>query len=539
MTPDVVVIGSGFGGSIAAFRWALAGKSVLVLERGPAVGRDPRNPAERDLPQTQDPRWLVNIFRSYRGVAPPGTESMDVLAGSCVGGGSVVYSGASLRAPGFVFERSESLVPGVSRRLWPSDLSRQTLDPYYDLVSNALPVTKMVWRAEGETDRWMQVARRGAVWARAFLDAGYSKIEPMTQAVTDCLHCGWCNVGCRYDRKNDMLRNYLRAATEKLGVQVQDLSAALTIEPAGDRWRVRYRRLAKPTMSIFDPRGPMDEIEAERVVIAAGTVGTATLLMRSRPFMPKLSPHLGFHLSGNGDLPVAAFLPATAEFPDGPQSYQGVAMDTVATEWLTDAPDEGFVVITQHMLPLSTAVLGKYGNQAGRPPDLWGLDRKHQFHDYGDRFVGLAVVGLDDSEGQIWIDEGQMNDVLLTLGVRFEPTAATKARWNKARAVIKGIVARAGGQFVDLAAELPNKNQTAHPLGTARMAEEGVEQGVVDPSLRVHGYDNLWVVDGSVVPSALAVNPSLTIAAVAERAMLQATGVRVDQALTPAQVLQP
>jgi choline dehydrogenase-like flavoprotein len=349
------------------------------------------------------------------------------------------------------------------------------------------------------------------------------RIEPLRQAVTDCLHCGWCNAGCPYGRKNDLLQNYLPAA-ERLGVAIEPLAAALTIEPAPDGYRVRYRKMPSPTMSIFDPRASLDEVTAPEVIIAAGTVGTATLLHRSRPFLPTLSWHVGQHLSGNGDLPLGAFLPARTD------GYQGVAMDTVTYQWLES---DGFIVITQHMLPLSTAVLGR-GDGAG-PPSMWGLERKHDFRDFGAHFVGLAVIGLDDSEGQIVTDEGQINGALLTLGVRYAPSEATTARWNRARTVLRAIVEGAGGRFLDLAHELPVRNQTAHPLGTARMAEEGAAEGVVSPDLDVHGYPGLRIVDGSVIPSALAVNPSLTIAAVAERAML--AGADPASAPTPAEIL--
>lgn len=507
MSPDVVVIGSGFGGAIAAFRLALAGKRVLVLERGPWV-------ATPDLRQTQDPRWLVNIFRSYRGFAPPGVESMDILVGSCVGGGSVVYSGASLRAPSMVFGR---------QGWWPGGYSRASLDPYYALVERALPVNRLAWSAPDEP--WREVPKRGGVWGAALAGAGYT-VEPLRQAVTDCLHCGWCNAGCKFGKKNDLLQNYLPAAL-RLGASIEPLAAVQWIEPALGGFRVRYRKLAAPTQSIFDPRAPMHEVTAPEVVLAAGTVGSATILMRSRPFLPLVSPHVGLHLSGNGDLPLAAFLPG-----DPTEPYKGVAMDTVSYQWLAS---DGFIVISQHMLPLSTAVLGRAGGSG--PPTFWGLDRKHDFRDYGTQFVGLAVIGLDDSEGQVYLDEGQVNQALLALGVRYQPTEATRARWGRAREVLRAVVEGAGGRFVDLADELPVRNQTAHPLGTARMSDGGPGFGVVSPDLDLYGYPGIRVVDGSVIPSALAVNPSLTIAAVAERAMLRATGVALEDAPTPADVL--
>lgn len=126
---DVVVVGSGFGGAIPAYHLAAGGARVVVLERGPWLASD-----EFDHDFLLGSSY-TRIFDFTVG------DGMSVLAGNCVGGGSVVYFATMPRAPRFVFERSGSL----GRRMWPAAISRDTLDPWYDVVSGALPVTEQSW----------------------------------------------------------------------------------------------------------------------------------------------------------------------------------------------------------------------------------------------------------------------------------------------------------------------------------------------------------------------------------------------------------
>ena len=123
-------------------------------------------------------------------------------------------------------------------------------------------------------------------------------------------------------------------------------------------------------------------------------IGTAGLLLRSRQYLPDLSPELGRHLSGNGDLALLATLPRSRRLPGRGRvrQYQGVAMDTVCYEWLRS---HGFVIITQHQLSLATV---PNGAPVG---SWWGLEKKRQMLRYGDQMLGLAVIGIDGSPGTV------------------------------------------------------------------------------------------------------------------------------------------
>jgi enediyne biosynthesis protein E9 len=491
---DVAVIGSGFGGAIAAFRYAAAGLRVVVLERGARI-------PDADLRQSQAPDDLFRVYTRYQSTFIDG-DGLDVLTGTVVGGGSIVYSGASLRAPSFVFDRTGA----DGRALWPEGLTRSSLEPHYDTVEQNLPVTQLLWRTDDPAEAWRQVPRRGSAWARAMGRAGHT-VVPLRQAVQDCVHCGWCNTGCRFGAKRDLTKSYLPAAealgaTVRAGVEVQHLSRL------GDgRWQVLGAARTGPGPLDLGPEVTL--VEADHVVLAAGTVASTLLLMRSGID----NPHLGRHISGNADLPIAAFLAEPTDV------YQGVVMDTVSFDFLrpeTSGPHaaDKFVIVSQHMLPFATLVCGHGGEG---PPDAWGLARKHRYRDFGRHFIGLAVIGLDEQEGVIEGPEVHANPGVRLLPLRYRVAPSTRAVWDRATQVCRDVVEGAGGTFVDLSRELANP-QTAHPLGGARMGASAAD-GVVDADGFVHGAAGLSVLDGAMVPSALAVNPSLTIAALVERAM--------------------
>ncbi|HEV3228917.1 MAG TPA: GMC family oxidoreductase [Solirubrobacteraceae bacterium] len=489
---DVCVIGSGFGGSIAAYYLAHAGQRVVVLERGPLR---PTESLQLDI-KTRD---LLEITHTFNG------DGISILVGSAVGGGSLVYSGVSLRAPSFVFDRTQG-----GQRIWPAALTRSSLDPHYRRAEYGLGVHQLGFD---------EVAKRGGIWGLQMNRLGY-RVDPIRQATTACIHCGFCNTGCKFFRKNHLPFNYLRGA-ELAGADVRPDSEAIQVMPSNGGYTVVYG--PRDRSSAASPKAPnaasSSQIQATRVVVAGGTVGSAGLLLRSKQNLPNLSSQLGQNLSGNGDFALMALLPRSATLPGQGlvTQYQGVAMDTVCYEFLRS---HGFIIITQHELSPATLINGD------PVAKWWGLDKKHLMRHYGDQLVGIAVIGVDGSPGQIVAsstsnDENALIPAFGVSDMNFPIDGETAALFANARRIIGDLVKRMGGTLIDISLNYsPHYAQSAfsaHPIGTARMSDTPA-LGVVDAFGEVHGHPGLYVIDGAAVPTALGVNPSLTVAAVAEHA---------------------
>lgn len=502
---DVLVIGSGFGGAIAAYHLAAGGAKVVVLERGPWVTAD-----EFDHDFLLGSSY-TRVFDFVVG------DGMSILGGNCVGGGSVVYFATMPRAPGFVFERHGS----IGRRMWPAAISRETLDPWYERVEQALPVTQQ---------RWENVPYAGGLWAAACNHAGRTaNPAPSAVDVDLCTNCNWMMAGCKFDAKRSLLLNYLPGALAH-GAEIRPLHEVQHLTRTGDGYRVHYRIVDDEDYRVLHDAGTID---AKIVIMAAGTGATPVILRRSEPHLGAMPPAVGRYFSGNGErLNTAVFDEDRVrdvlglQRPDG-QAYAGyqIGRGPVVANWDHldgSLPEHERFSLEQLFFPpgLGTILAQVPG---GTDPLWFGRDKKEMLRRW-QSWLTIFIMSEDDNEGVFGEPPETGNAVRLSqqmLGtgpLRYEPTENTWRGWNLADAEIKDILERDG-----LARVAPWTNDlvgayTVHPLSSCRIGDDPATSAL-DDRHELRGHPGIFVTDGSAVPGALTVNPALTISALAERAM--------------------
>jgi enediyne biosynthesis protein E9 len=489
---DVLVVGSGFGAAPAILRLSEAGLRVLVLERGPRL-----DPA-RDFRQTQDPAYLRRYLRTIR------SDNLSLMSAEALGGGSNFYEMLSLRAPSLAFRLTER-----GDRLWPEGVSRAKLDPYYETAERMLQVRQMP--AE-------EVPKGGLAFARLMRNLGYS-CDRARYAVRRCVGSGFCVNGCIYGFKETLLKNYLPAA-EAAGARIETGLEAIEVRPLGraasaheadasTRMPARYEVLAGAPGS----RRPSLQVRAGAVVLAAGTIGTAALLLRSRRNLPRLSGQLGRNIAFNGAVKAGALL--ADDFPDSDmftgQSHPGM----ISYEFLRS---HGITVAAAKPLPAQLVSGARFRlADETREPAFWGEANVDLMRRFRRRSIVLVATGLTPPRATLTLDHRGRPKLDLPL----DPDLRRFHR--EATELLESILLRSGCRLIDAefydGSGVPRTDigfGSAHPLGACRMAD-APSRGVVDASGEVFGHPGLYVSDGAAIPSSLSVGPSLTILANAER----------------------
>jgi choline dehydrogenase-like flavoprotein len=503
---DVLVIGTGFGGAIAAYHLAAGGAKVVLLERGPWVKTEE---FEHDFLLGSS---YTRIFDFVVG------DGMSTLSGNCVGGGSVVYFAAMPRAPRFVFDRQGS----IGRRMWPSSISRDTLEPWYDRVSEALPVTR---------SDWDQATYAGGLFAAACHHAGRTA-NPVPVAIdTDrCTNCNWMMAGCRFDAKRSLLLNYLPAAVAH-GAEIRPQHEVQRISRTeGGGYRVHYTRVDDVDYRLQHEGG---EIDAKLVVLAAGAGATPVILQRSEAGLGKMPHAVGRYFSGNGERLNTAIVDEDRarelfglDRGDG-RAYEAnqIGKGPCVASWDNlDAslPEYSRFSLEQLYFPpgLGT-ILAQAPGATG--PSWFGAEKKEIVRQWRS-WLTTFTMSEDDNEGVFGPppptgNAYRISQQMLGRGsLSYTPTANTRHGWEISDAAVKDIMERDG-----LAKVMPWTNDvvgayTVHPLASCRIGEDP-GTSALDDRHELRGHPGIFVTDGSAVPCALTVNPALTIAALAERAV--------------------
>lgn len=503
---DVLIIGSGFGGALPAYHLAAGGARVTVLERGPWL-----DSSEFD----QDFLLGSSYTRVFDFVVGDG---MSVLGGNCVGGGSVVYFATMPRAPRFVFDRQGS----IGRRMWPASITRDTLDPWYDRVAEALPITRTEWDT---------VPYAGGLFAAACKHAGRTaNAAPSAIDVSKCTNCNWMMAGCKTDAKRSLLLNYLPAAIAH-GAQIRPLHEVQSLSRNDDGgYRVHYRVVDGEDYRILHDTGSID---AKIVIVAAGAGATPVILQRSEATLGKMPHAVGRYFSGNGErLNTAVFdedkvrevLGLSRPGGKAYEAYQIGRGPTVASWDKLDGnlPEyERYSLEQLYFPPALGTILAQVPD--GESPAWFGVDKKEMLRRW-QSWLTVFIMSEDDNEGVFGPppetgNANRFSQQMLGHGpLRYRPTPNTERGWALADADIKDILERDG-----LSKVRPWTNDlvgayTVHPLASCRIGDDPATSAL-DDRHELRGHPGIFVTDGSAVPGALTVNPASTIAALAERAI--------------------
>lgn len=500
------------------------GYRVLLLERG-------RRFRDEDLPRSNWNIWKylwLPIARCFGILELSVFRDLLVLHGSGVGGGSLVYANVLAEPDERLYEEPEW------RKLqdW-----RRALQPHFATARAMLGVAQnprlmLSDRAVeavahdlgvGGTFRPTEV---GVFFGEEGVEVDDPYFAGAGPARTGCNHCGACMVGCRFNAKNTLVKNYLFFA-EKWGAEIW---AEATVErllplPAGEVDGARY--LVQAAFSTDWPLRRRWQVRARNVVLSAGVVGTLELLIRGRDqerTLPALSPRVGEQVRSNSE----ALLGATAR--DRTQDMtQGIAIGSVfQPDAVTSIEPFHYPAGSSMMYRLLGAPLldggarglrrlGQVARHIARHP-LEFLASKFE-PGYGRRTIGLLVMQAKDNKlrlksGRDWTTLFRRG--LVSVRDRTRPIPAEiEIGHQVARAVANQIDGVALGNVMEGLLTAPI---TAHPLGGCPMGIS-TEDGVVDSECRVFNYPGLYVIDGSIVPANPGMNPSLTITALAEYAM--------------------
>lgn len=519
---DFVIIGSGFGGSVSAMRLTEKGYSVLVLEKGKRY--DDADFARTNL-QFWKYLWLPPL-RAFGILQISLFKGAMVLHGVGVGGGSLGYA-CVLEVP----SEATFATPAWNHPLpW-----GEVLRPYYETARRMLGVTRTprLWHADELLRQIAEARGQGATFRPTdvgiyFGTPGESAPDPYFggegPARNGCIFCGGCMVGCRYNAKNTLPKNYLYFA-EKQGARILAESEVVDVRPLsgaadGARYEVTFRRSTAWALR------RLQKVRARNVIFAAGVLGTLRLLLTLRDVrksLPALSPRLGENVRTNSE----ALLGVTAR-DDRVNYAEGIAISSIfnADEVTRVEPVRypegsdlmrilGAPLISQDY-PIPLRILISLWTLLRHPLDTL---RSYVLPGWARRSTILLVMQHVDNRMHL-----RLGRSLFTLWRKGLVAVPDQERPAPARVEIGHEIARELAQKVggfasgSLGENLLNLPTTAHILGGCPIGRNA-EEGVVDEQFQIHNYPGLYVVDGSIMPANPGVNPSLTITALAEYAM--------------------
>jgi cholesterol oxidase len=507
---DFIVIGSGFGGSVSALRLVEKGYRVLLLEKGRRFGPDDYPKTNWDLR-----RWLWKPALGMRGLFQMTFfRHLTVLTGVGVGGGSLVYAN-TLPIPGDSFFSAPSWA-GLAR--WKDELAAHYQTVRRMLGATLTPFQTLPDAVLAEMGREMGREHHPTTVAVYFGEAGVTVPDPYFGGEgpprTGCTLCGGCMLGCRFGAKNSLDRNYLHLA-EHRGLVIQPETEADWVRPAtGGGYEVETLQGRR-----------RQRLTARAVVFSGGVLGTVPLLLRlkrSPDGLPALSDAVGRFVRTNSE----AIIGVTTRRADLDLS-RGISIGSILEtdehshiEPVRWPAGSGFfrLMAAPHVSGDTFAArLARLLTAAAREP--LRTVRAFLVRDWAKSTVSLLYMRTLEGHLTLRLGRDLTTGFREGLTTRLESGPRPTSNIPEAEALAKRVAEKLDGKAMTLVTEtLGGIPTTAHILGGACMGASR-ESGVIDHRHRVFGYDGLYVVDGSAVSANPGVNPSLTIAALAERAM--------------------
>ncbi|MGI9098141.1 MAG: GMC oxidoreductase [Solirubrobacteraceae bacterium] len=551
---DAVVVGSGFGGSVTAYRLAEAGHSVCLFERGKpfAPNSFPRSPLGMKSQFWDPSAGLHGMFNLWS------FDDVDAVCASGLGGGSLIYANVLLRKDEEWFVREE---PGhgswkTGYEYWP--VTRADLDPHYDRVERMMNVQKYPLDQPPYDKTLKVVAFRDAAqalgldWrlvnlAVTFANDGDPAIpgEPIKEDRPNihgrtrltCRLTGECDLGCNHGSKNSLDYVYIAAAWHA-GADVRTRHEVRSFAPReGGGYTLEYVVHDPESEGVPTDTKRLDRhtVTCDRLILSAGTMGTTYLMLCNRSAFPGLSPALGTRFGGNGDLltfarncmkigpdgrkvphildsahaPVitsAIRVPDALDGGDGRGFYLEDAGQPEFVSWmlqLLDAPRSAWEQLPKLVKFAGDFITHKDTDVSAEISGLLGDASESA------GFLPLLGMGRDIPEGIMSLKDGG-------LAVDWKKNGASRPYFERVRDVSKQVAEELGGTFLDNPIWLLSRVITVHALGGCPMGRHDRE-GVVDAHGRVFNHPGLHIADGSVMPGPVGPNPSLTIAGLADR----------------------
>lgn len=459
---DICVIGSGAAGAVAAYNIAKnTGKKVTILEKG-----------KYHLPQKDftniEPEMIGML---YRDGALEMTQDFDlaILQGNCLGGSTTINNGICFRTPNDVLKEWEKI--GVN-------IDADKLDKYFDTVEKIIGSISLF--------RAPSIINEGA---NRFFNGAQSlglKPEWFDTNFGKCGGSGYCNIGCKYNRKLSMLLNYLPLA-QKEGTDIIADCEVLKIETANDK---------AGKIQCVNSNGIKFSVSAKQVVIAAGAIASSVILLKSG-----IKRNVGTRLSFNITTPMMA------EFPDAVNSFDGVQMccyikgDGYLVETTFNPPGTSALIMQGWFEKLNERMKNYTRYATAAPVVPSEPNGKIKLNLFGNPIVDYNMTGNDFKK----LKEGMK--ALCRVFLEAKADCVLPSSYNE-------IIIKSENDLIKIDNLIKKPEEislsSAHPQGGNPMSDNK-ELGAVDSNFRVHGYKNLYVCDASIFPTGVTVNPQLSI----------------------------